>query len=81
MDQHFNQYDVVRVVEVLVEKPVEQSTFDMRLPQAGDVATVLEVYSAPFGYELECSDSDGKTIWLGGYSPNDCKLELMWSSE
>jgi len=41
------------------------------------IATVLEVYENPSGYELECSDSDGITIWLGGYFPEDLSLELV----
>jgi hypothetical protein len=75
-EMKFHQYDVVRVVARNKPKPPE-SDLDQRPPAVGDIATVLEVYDNPPGYKLECSDSEGITIWLGGFSPDDLSLELV----
>ena len=75
-EMRLSQYDVVRVVAISKVKAPE-SEIDQRPPIVGDVATILEVYDNPPGYELECSDSEGITIWLGGYSLNDMSLKLV----
>ena len=42
---------------------VESNTFNTRPPRIGDIATVIEIYTNPPGYELE--------------SPDDIKLEKI----
>ena len=72
----FSQYDVVRVVSILDKSSVLVDAPNCRRPpKVGDLATILEVYRDPYGFELECCDSDGFTIWLGGYSPAQLLLE------
>ena len=62
MEKRFNQYDVVRITRVLADPIRDDYSVNRRIPQAGDVATILEVYDNPEGYELECSDIEpGKT--------------------
>lgn len=75
-----SQYDVVRIVKVLSERAKQMSPNDRRPPEPGDEATVLEVYFHPPGHELECSDENGITIWLGSFSPSDLELELVWKA-
>ena len=77
MAQEIKQYDVVRIVRILNDAAARESPFGQRPPRIGDEATVLEIYTDPPGYELECSGSDGVTIWLGGYSPNDLELQRV----
>lgn len=42
-----------------------------RPPQVGDIGTVVDILSAPGlpeNYVVECSASDGVTLWLGDLS-------------
>lgn len=71
----FKQYDVVRVKAFHV--PISASKFDLKAPAVGDVACIIEIYSNPFGYELECSDIAGITQWMTSFSPHDIDLELI----
>ncbi len=71
----FKSYDVVRVVAILDKASVCANDPNCRRPpKVGDVATILEVYDDPYGFELECCGVDGFTIWLGGYSPSQLLL-------
>ncbi|MEI8373441.1 MAG: hypothetical protein WCJ35_11495 [Planctomycetota bacterium] len=76
----FSMYDEVRVVKVLSKAAMERFPQDQRPPQPGDTATILEIYTRPPGYELECCDDQGMTIWLGGYGPDDLELERIWQA-
>jgi hypothetical protein len=73
----FKQYDVVRVMALHVEATKASDAFNLRSPAIGDVATIIEIYSKPPGYELECSDGNGITQWLMAYGPDDIELELV----
>ncbi len=73
----FNQYDVVKVMAVPVDASKDPDAFNLRQPLIGDVATIVEVYSKPPGYELECSDASGITQWLLAFGPNDIELDLV----
>jgi Domain of unknown function (DUF4926) len=78
---HFNQYDVVKIVEIINPAKAVKSEFDFRAPEVGDVATVVEVYSTPcLGYELECSDKEGITQWLVTFKPSELHVTLLWSA-
>lgn len=70
----FKQYDVVRLKAINVS--VSTDEFNLRLPVVGDVATIIEIYSSPLGYELECSDVGGITQWMIAFRPDDVVLEL-----
>jgi hypothetical protein len=41
------------------------------------VATIVEIYLEPPGYELECSDGCGVTQWLMAFGLGDVELELV----
>jgi hypothetical protein len=56
------QFDVVRVAAIRDDRFVGEVHFDKRSPVVGDVGMILEVYAD--AYEVECSDSDGTTLWL-----------------
>jgi hypothetical protein len=72
----FKQYDVVRLMGVHVPMRALVDESNLRQPVAGDVATIIEIYSQPAGYELECSDCNGITQWLMAFGPDEIELEL-----
>ncbi|WP_152546528.1 DUF4926 domain-containing protein [Janthinobacterium lividum] len=72
----FMQYDVVKIVAFNVQQAAFSDESNLGQPAVGDVATIIEVYSSPTGYELECSDADGITQWLVAFRPEDVVLEL-----
>jgi len=72
----FKQYDVVRIVAFNVEQFALADESNLRRPVVGDIATIIEIYSSPVGYELECSDANGITQWLMAFQPEDVVLEL-----
>ena len=73
------QYDVVRVIAIPEPSVLAKAEPYQRAPRVGDCATVVELYTDPPGYELECSDSEGSTIWLGAFAPDDLVLDREWS--
>lgn len=73
----FKQYDVVRVKGWNVSLEATEGQFNLRLPVVGDIAVIIEVYSEPPGYELECSDGAGITQWLIAFHPLEIELELV----
>lgn len=70
-------YDVVRIKELRKPVDFQYDGTSVRAPSVGDVAAVIEVYSNPPGYELECSGKDGITIWLWSFAPEDVELEVV----
>jgi len=79
MAMNFKQYDVVRL-KGIPSPDKFNAEFDLRSPVVGDVATIVEVYKNPPGYELECSDSEGVTQWLIAWGPDEIELELLVAS-
>jgi len=75
--QAFDPYDVVRIKALREPVHFEPDGTSRRAPQVGDVATIIEVYENPPGYELECSGSDGMTEWLYAFSPDAIEFEKM----
>jgi hypothetical protein len=73
----FQQYDVVRLLGLGLPLPELADEFNLRQPIVGDVATIVEIYSEPAGYELECSDGNGITQWLMAVAPDEIELELV----
>jgi hypothetical protein len=73
----FQQYDVAKLKGLRVPLPDLFDEFNLRRPIIGDVVTIIEIYSEPPGYELECSDSDGITQWMMAFRPEDVELELL----
>jgi hypothetical protein len=70
-------YDVVRIKKLRKPIDFQPDRTSVRAPCVGDVATVIDVYSNPPGYELECSGEDGITIWLWSFAPEDVELEVV----
>lgn len=68
--QKFSAYDVVRI-ERLPARDASDDAFNLRPPRVGDIATIIEIYTDPPGYELECSGQDGITQWLIAFSPGE----------
>jgi hypothetical protein len=73
----FKAYDVVRLIAINNDKLSLPDTFNTRPPTVGDIATILEIYNDPPGFELECSDNVGGTVWLLGVQEKDVQLELV----
>jgi hypothetical protein len=67
----------MKVTQIRCEDAFRPDEFNRRAPQIGDVATIIEVYSDPPGYELECSNEHGITEWLAGFKADDIELELI----
>ena len=63
------QFDVVKVTAIRSGRFAGEDVFYKRAPIVGDVGTILEVYAD--AYEVECSDSDGSSIWLGAMYPDE----------
>lgn len=70
-------HDVVRITELLQPVRSGPGEGDVRKPQVGDVAWVIEIYKNPPGYELECSDKNGNTEWMQAFSTDKIKLEKI----
>lgn len=73
----FSQYDVVRLKAIRVSVPTLVEAFNLRQPAVGDIAYIIDIYSDPVGYELECSDATGITQWLMAFAPDDVELERV----
>jgi hypothetical protein len=73
----FAQYDMVKVVGLHKAVSFEHDSSNQRSPRVGDIAYIVEVYSNPPGYELECSATNGETEWLLAFSPSEIELELV----
>lgn len=74
---NFKQYDAVRLKKINLSTPTEKDEFNLRQPEVGDIAYIIEIYSTPPGYELECSDANGITQWLMSFGPEDVELEFV----
>ncbi len=74
----YKQYDVVKIVSFKNLKLIKKTEFDKNIPEIGDIATIVEIYTNPsIGYELECSDrKTGETLWLYTFKPEQIQLEL-----
>ena len=68
------QYDKVRILALTSGGA---ASIAHRPPRVGDVAYVVEVYSNPPGYDLECVDADGDTEWLSSFSASEVVLEIV----
>jgi hypothetical protein len=70
-------YDMVTIKKL--HKPIDFQSdgISVRAPIVGDVAAVIEVYTTPPGYELECSEKDGITLWLHAFAPEEVELEVV----
>ncbi len=66
------QFDMVKVTAIRNDRFVSAEVFDKRAPVVGDVGTILEVYAD--AYEVECSDSDGSTVWLEAMYPDEIEF-------
>lgn len=73
----FKAFDVVRVTAINTDKLLVSDAFNTRAPKVGDIATILEVYGDPYGFELECCDIAGNTEWLIGVQEKDVRIELV----
>lgn len=75
LDPTIKLYDAVIIKEL--QQAVRSNSNDIRPPQVGDVAWVIEIYDHPPGYELECSDKNGITEWMQAFSPEEIRLEKV----
>ena len=75
--KRFEQYS--RVVFKSCTKIIadDEMSFGTRASRAGDKAAIVEVYDTPTaGYELECVNEAGSTIWLISFSAEEVELEV-----
>jgi hypothetical protein len=77
LDPTIKLYDAVTIKALRQSVRSGLGKDDIRQPQVGDVAWVIEIYDHPPGYELECSDKNGITEWMQAFSPEEIKLEKV----
>lgn len=67
----FNELDAVRIVKLLQPtRPFDGSKGTTRPPQVGDTGTIVTDYDG-VGYCVECVSSDGMTVWLADFAPEE----------
>jgi hypothetical protein len=76
-DDEIKLYDVVKIKALRRAMDFVPDAFNTRPPRIGDIATVVEIYTKPPGYHLECCDSNGITEWLHAFPPEDIELEKV----
>jgi hypothetical protein len=70
-----SQYDVVRVIRIRDARFDDAEVFFQRHPRVGDIGAVVEVYTNPIGFEVECcAAGDGITTWLDAMYPEELEL-------
>jgi hypothetical protein len=73
--ERLKQYGLVRVRQ-LFQPAVEYDGWrvNQRLPQVGDVGTLLDILRAPdlpARYVVESSGADGITVWFGDFAAEE----------
>jgi len=76
-NKRFYLYDTVRINALRKPVQFEPDGISSRAPCIGDVATIVEIYRHPAGYELESSGPGGVTEWLWAFAPDDVELEKI----
>lgn len=76
----FKPYDAVRIAGFAPQADTAPDAFSQRPPRIGDVATVIERYASPPGYELECS-ADGSAMWQRAFRADEVTLEPAAAGE
>jgi hypothetical protein len=71
-------YDLIKVLTSLdASRSIGGSSSVERGPIAGDVGTVLEVWSSPDGssvFMAECVNREGYTVWLCEFEEHEVEL-------
>lgn len=73
----FGRFDLVRILRISRPGHTPSISTWQREPRVGDVAVILDVYESPAGYELECTDDTGRTLWVEPFRLDEIELELM----
>ncbi|MBI1765802.1 MAG: DUF4926 domain-containing protein [Acidobacteria bacterium] len=72
------EYDCVRIVRLLSPERAYDGTDSVsRPPQIGDTGAIVHVYQTSDkaeGYIVESVDSEGRTIWLADFLPDELVL-------
>jgi hypothetical protein len=77
LDPAITLYEAYRIKEFRQPIRSDLGEGDLRKPQVGDIAWVIEIYEDPPGYELECSDRNGITEWMQAFAPGEIVLEKV----
>ena len=75
MASSIKQFDKVRILGLRDNRA--PSLVGSRSPQVGDIATVVDLYDHPPGYELECVTPRGETLWLESFADGEVSLEVV----
>jgi hypothetical protein len=72
------QYDVVTFLKI---PPLDETDFlkwNRRLPKAGDIGTIVEIYTDPhLGYEIECCETGSATPeWIHTFNEQELWFAL-----
>jgi len=76
-DPTIKVYDAIRITALRQPVRYDLGKGDSPEPKVGDVAWAIEIYENPPGYELECSDKNGITEWMQGFSLVEIMLEKV----
>ncbi len=70
--------DRIKLTRLVRNNQFVKDAFNTRRPATGDVATVMDVFTGPVeGYELECVDHRGDTVWRLGFAADEIEYELV----
>lgn len=70
-------YDTVCVKRISPRARANGWRVNQRAPQLGDAGTIVDVIPGvdePELYIVECSDSEGSTVWLGEFTAEEIEL-------
>lgn len=72
------ELDTVRIVRLLIpNRPFDGSHAVKRPPELGDEGTIVYVHhrgSVPTSYTVEAVDTNGNTLWLADFVPEELLL-------
>ena len=77
-DSDLKEFDCVRIVQLLcLERSYDGTASISRPPAIGDTGAIVHVYQTGDeikGYIVESIDSEGRTIWLADFLPDELVL-------
>ena len=72
------KHDPVKIIRLLVPaRPYEGTDGAKRAPQVGDTGTIVQMYAVAgkaVGYVVENIDSEGHTVWLADFLPEEIQV-------
>jgi Domain of unknown function (DUF4926) len=68
----FHELDTICIVQLVRDTREYSGTPGIaRLPQIGDVGTIVHVYDLRGPYSVECVNAEGYTVWLADFAAEE----------